>query len=100
MFSCEPHSSQAAQLAGICQEAPFEFRPGATDAQGPVIEDSLCVPRQCDAAPPRYQRASSSVALDRDLKPDAWAPVGLKLSAVAAIDPGDAGAQLQRQRPG
>src|SRR5919206_3171039 len=91
---------RAAQLAGIRQEAPFEFRPGPADAQGPVIEDYLCVPRQCDAAPPRYQRASPSVALDRDLKPDTRALVGLKRGAIAAIDPGDAGAQLQRQRPG
>src|SRR5215207_744097 len=91
---------RAAQLAGIRQEASFEFCPGPADAQGPVIEDSLCVPRQGDAAPPRHQRASSSVALDRDLEPDAWALVGLKRSAVAAINPGDADAQLQRQRPG
>jgi hypothetical protein len=91
---------RAAQLAGLRQEASFEFRPGPTDAQGPVIEDYLCVPRQCDAAPPRYQRASPFVALDRDLKPNAWTLVGLKRSAIAAIDPGDAGAQLQRQRPG
>src|SRR3954469_8327862 len=94
-----PSMLSVLQLLGTIR-CPKKPRAAHTDAQGPIIEASLCVPRQCDAAPPRYQRASSSVALDRDLKPDAWAPVGLKLSAVAAIDPGDAGAQLQRQRPG